>query len=343
LGRQRRQRFQAASRELYVTLFEPVEELIASTDRLLILPDGPLHHLPFAALIRGTANGGSGGQYLVEWRPIHVALSATVYAELKVGRRGDRDAPVSPNQVAAFGDPRYPQSLTATEADSEGDSPSDAVVRSAAERGIFDWQPLPYTRQEVEGIASLFADESVQSFLGAEALEERIKSLDPRTRILHIAAHGYIDEHLPSSSFLALTIPKNPGPDQDNGLLQMWEILERVRIDADLVVLSACESGLGKELRGEGLIGLTRAFHYAGARSVVASLWSVADQTTAELMLRFYRHLRSGLPKDEALRAAQLELIRGPIEVTDNRGRRVLKDASAPFYWAAFQVYGDWQ
>ncbi len=143
------------------------------------------------------------------------------------------------------------------------------------------------------------------------------------------------------SSFVALTIPEDP--ERDNGLLQVWEILERVRIDADLVVLSACESGLGQELGGEGLIGLTRAFQYAGARSVAASLWSVPDQTTAELMIRFYRHLRSGLPKAEALRAAQLELIRGPIEVEDKDGQKVWIDASAPYYWAAFQLYGDWQ
>jgi CHAT domain-containing protein len=226
--------------------------------------------------------------------------------------------------------------------------PADPTVRSAAERGIFDWPPLPYTRREVEGIASLFPEGTVRTFLGAEALEEQIKSLDRDTRILHIAAHGHTDEHLPSSSFIALTIPEGVTRDdteseRDNGLLQVWEIFEHVRIDADLVVLSACESGLGQELGTEGLIGLTRAFQYAGARSVVASLWSVADQSTSELMIRFYRHLRDGLSKDEALRAAQIELIRGPIEVTDADGRKVRIDASAPYYWAAFQIFGDWQ
>jgi CHAT domain-containing protein len=116
----------------------------------------------------------------------------------------------------------------------------------------------------------------------------------------------------------------------------VWEIVERVRLDADLVVLSACESGLGKELGGEGLIGLTRAFQYAGARSVMASLWNVNDQATAELMIRFYRHLRAGKTKDEALRAAQRELIEGPIEIVDETGERHLVGASAPYYWATF-------
>src|SRR4030095_12399070 len=101
-----------------------------------------------------------------------------------------------------------------------------------------------------------------------------------------------------------------------NGLLQVWEIFESMRLDADLVVLSACESALGRELSGEGMIGLTRGFQYGGGRSVVASLWSVADQVTAELMARFHRHRAAGLAKDEALRAAQLELIREPLRIT---------------------------
>ncbi|MEM7583847.1 MAG: CHAT domain-containing protein [Acidobacteriota bacterium] len=110
-----------------------------------------------------------------------------------------------------------------------------------------------------------------------------------------------------------------------------------------LVSLSACDSGLGKETSGDGMIGLTRAFQYAGARSVMASLWSVSDQSTAELMIRFYKHLLSGLTKDEALRAAQLEFIRSPVKMEDLNGKKVSQDFSAPFYWAAFQIYGDWQ
>ncbi len=109
------------------------------------------------------------------------------------------------------------------------------------------------------------------------------------------------------------------------------------------MVLSACETAVGKELGNEGLIGLTRAFQYAGARTVAATLWKVADRTTAELMIRFYRHLRAGRPKDVALQAAQLELIRGPIQVPGEAGQTVKIDASAPYYWAAFQLIGDWQ
>jgi CHAT domain-containing protein len=362
LGALRQRQVEAVSRELYTALLKPVAERIAKSERLLILPDGPLHALPFAALIRDGADEESDGQYLAEWKPLHVALSATVFAELKQRRRpaSESNAPQAPVQLAAFGDPVYPQSLVKVKGDSSAALPTiagviaqvdvsrgDPIVRSAVERGIFDWQPLLYTRHEVEGIARLFSAGTARTFLGPEALEERIKSLDPKIRILHLAAHGYTDEQLPSSSFIALTIPEDTNPDatpeRDNGLLQVWEIFERVRLDADLVVLSACDSGLGEEQGGEGLIGLTRAFQYAGARTVMASLWSVEDRATSELMIRFYKHLRAGLSKDEALRQAQIELIRGPIEVVDENGGKTLLDASAPYYWAGFQLYGDWR
>jgi CHAT domain-containing protein len=107
-------------------------------------------------------------------------------------------------------------------------------------------------------------------------------------------------------------------------------IFESVRLDADLVTLSACDSALGKEMGGEGLVGLTRAFQFAGARSVLASLWSVSDVSTADLMTRFYGYLREGRSKDEALRAAQVDLIRS-------------QDFAHPYYWAAFQLTGDWR
>ena len=136
-------------------------------------------------------------------------------------------------------------------------------------------------------------------------------------------------------------MPERPSEGQANGLLQAWEIFEQMRIDADLVTLSACETGLGKEMGGEGLIGLTRAFQYAGARSVLASLWSVGDESTAELMTRFYRHLRAGKTKDDALRTAQLELIR--MRVAPATAGRTTPTISHPFHWAAFQLIGDWR
>src|SRR5262249_49388356 len=148
------------------------------------------------------------------------------------------------------------------------------------------------------------------SYLGPDATEERARTLGSAPRYVHFALHGLLDRRFPLDSALALSPPPAGASGRENGLLQAWEIFESVRLDAELVTLSACETGLGPEAGGEGLISLARAFHYAGARSVLASLWAVSDRSTADLMGRFYASLASGLPKDEALQAAQLEGMR---------------------------------
>jgi CHAT domain-containing protein len=158
---------------------------------------------------------------------------------------------------------------------------------------------------------------------------------------------------VPLDSAIALSVPEDPEFGGNNGLLQAWEIFESLRIRADLVTLSGCETALGPELAGEGIVGLTRAFQYAGARTVLASLWSVTDRSTSELMKRFYGYLRAGQTKDQALRSAQMDMIRdaaaGEEETLVTRGVKVLAKGTgetshaSPFYWAAFQLFGDWR
>ena len=329
----------ARSQSLYDALLKPAEALIGGSDRLLILPDGPLHAVPWAALVRSVKTGPP--RPLAEWKPIHTAISATVYAELRKSRS---DAPREPAlQVAAFGDPKYPALPGRKAAVSRGENEAEAEIaglsdeleeiedphlRSVA-RGGFRFELLPASRREAEEIAGLYAPRSA-AYVGAAATEERARAIGRDVPLIHYACHAYVNELFPLDSALVFTIPENPREGQDNGLLQAWEIFERVRIDADLVTLSACESGLGKEMGGEGLIGLTRAFQYAGARSVLASLWKVEDQSTGELMKRFYQYLKAGRTKDEALRLAQTDLIRS-------------SDYSQPKDWAAFQLDGDWK
>jgi CHAT domain-containing protein len=309
-----RRALSAQAQKLYDLLLRPAERRLAGAARLLVSPDGPLHILPFAALVRR-------GSYLAEWKPIHTVLSASVYAEIGRSRRPS----VGPAHfaLAAFA-PIYPRL-----SNKRDEVPAaNLEVATAVSRGL-SLDPLPSSQQEVEGIASLFPE--ARTFLGSEATEESVKAIAPQARLLHFACHGLLDEHSPLDSALALTIPEKPAPGQDNGLLQAWEIFESLRLDADLVTLSACDSGLGKEMGSEGLIGLTRAFQFAGARSVLASLWSVSDLSTADLMKRFYGYLRAGKTKDEALRQAQVDLIHEK------------KATSHPYHWAAFQLSGDWQ
>lgn len=298
---------EASLRELYELLLQPVEASLAKAGRLLVIPDGPLHSLPFAALLWGGARTVAG-------KPLHLALSATVYAELK---RLRPTMPRPPSRLVAFGDPRYP--------------PVEARRTESGE--VARWsprlEPLPESRREVESIAALFPGARV--FLGDEAREETVRKEGPSADILHFACHGWTDEREPLSSTLALSPSGATAQPGENGLLQAWEIFERLRLSADLVTLSACDTALGKEMGGEGLVGLTRAFQFAGARSVLASLWQVSDASTGELMRRFYGHLRQGLPKDEALAAAQRELAQSADPLLAH-----------PHHWAAFQLYGDW-
>lgn len=326
--------FNTISEKLYRELIAPVEDLVEQGRRLVIIPDRSLHLLPFGALRRTVEkNGKSYEEYLTESKPLHIALSATVYAEIMKARRPSQDRAV---ELTAFGDPLFAKELR------QDNDEADAQVRSAYERGIFEWPALPYSRREVTDIARLFSRKSVRIYLGKDATEEAAKSIGRKSRLIHFATHAYLDDRFPLDSFLALTLPETTSG-RDNGLLQAWEIFERVRIEADLVVLSACATALGEDQGGDGLIGLTRAFQYAGAHTVVSSLWNVNDQVTAALMVRFYKYLRAGKSKDEALQAAQLDMIRKPIQIKTLQGTTVVRSANAPYYWASFEVIGDWR
>lgn len=314
------------AQRLYRLLVEPAQGQLEGSRRVLILPDGPLHLLPFAALVRKREAGANRGldstvpesdwQYLVEWKPLHAALSATVYAKLRERRSGGRPRGTGP-ELVAFADPQY------------GDR--DPALPS-----------LVWTREEASRIADHFKGR-VLTFVGNAATEAQAKAVGTAVPYLHFACHGLLDEDSPLDSGLALSTPSVPSTGED-GRLQAWEIFEQVRLDTSLVVLSACNSGLGKEMGGEGLVGLTRAFQFAGASSVMASLWSISDEVTADLMDSFYGHLESGRNKDEALQAAQVELIhcvRGGREgKLDERGGIAI---SHPIFWASFQLLGDYR
>ncbi|HVS03407.1 MAG TPA: CHAT domain-containing protein [Thermoanaerobaculia bacterium] len=293
----------SVSGDLYRWLLAPIEGALEANERLVVVPDGPLLLLPFAALARDTPGGA---QFLIERLPVSVSHSATVLARLRDRRERAPDAGRA--QLVAFADPSDGGEL-------------EGGWRDAA----YPLEPLPASRDEVAALLNLFPERSV-GYLGAEATESRAKAVGD-TRYLHFATHALLNERYPLSSALVL----RPSPfGGDNGLLQVWEVFEQVRLAADLVVLSACETALGADVRGEGLVGFTRAFHYAGAASVVASLWRVGDLSTARLMKRFYGYLRAGMPKDAALAAAQGDLLRDPA-------------VAHPYHWAGFVLHGDWR
>jgi CHAT domain-containing protein len=166
--------------------------------------------------------------------------------------------------------------------------------------------------------------------VGFEANRRRATSPElGQYRIVHFATHGLLNTEHPELSSLVLSLFDEQGNPQD-GFLRLHDIYN-LNLPADLVVLSACNTGLGKEVRGEGLVGIVRGFMYAGAARVVASLWKVDDEATAELMKRFYRHmLEDDMPAAAALRAAQVEL-------------RQHKRWHSPYFWAGFVLQGEWR
>jgi CHAT domain-containing protein/Tfp pilus assembly protein PilF len=326
--------------KLYDDLVRPAQEWVSRATRILICPDRVLHALPFAALVSRT---DPQPRYFIEEKPLHTIVSMTVYAETrKPVVVGDRETPPT---VLAFGDAIYVKEQTVTATKQKPGAPilkrategredagsHEPLVADLRRRG-WKWGPLPGTRKEVEAIARLYGSAATVR-IGREATKHQAQQESPNYRILHFAVHGWLDDQIGLNSGLALSQPEMLGlqvEGGDNGLWQAWEIIGQIRVKADLVVLSACLSGLGQEVRGEGIIGLTRAFQYAGARSVVVSLWSVSDESTAALMSAFYSELRRGEAKDVALQKAMVAV----------RGNQKW---AHPYYWSAFILTGDYK
>lgn len=302
-----------AARRMYDLLVRPAQDAVEAAERVLICPDDALNLLPFGALVSGEVNGQP--RYFIEDVPLHETASLSLYTELQ---RQAEATPAAPDlRLLAIGDPSY---LTV---------PTAPAAQLMAQRGA-PLAALPHTRDEVESLARLYGDES-RILLGDQATEATVRSAASQAGVLHFACHGLLDGDDPFGSCLALT-----PTDDDDGLLRAFEILETMRLTADLVVLSACRTGLGELRRYDGVLGLTRAFQYAGAESVVVSLWGVPDESTKSLMVAFHEALLAGQPRDQALRSAQRALIDA------GRGGAAIGGVplSSPYCWAAFKLVG---
>ncbi len=319
--------------KLYRSVFQPIEALVASSRTLIIVPDGALDYLPFETLVKGYRPSRSGEDipaYLAEKVAIVYGPSASALVTIQDMNHA---AEAPPRMLLAFGDPALPSASRPAPADtaSPGSGPGSrpgegSVAEEYAERG-FSLARLPHTRDEVLAISRLFPASQRHVYLGDEAREETLK-LEKLSdfRYIHFASHGFLDEKRPDRS--GILFSRTPGS-SESGVLRVDEIM-RLKANADLVTLSACSTGLGKLVNGEGILGLTRAFFYSGARNVVVSLWNVNDSATATLMASFYRNLNRGLSKAEALRQAKLGLMRSPNLSWHH-----------PYFWAAFVIEGE--
>ncbi len=304
-----------AARELFQKLFPPaVRQAIHSADRVILSPDGPLWDLPFAALV---TNESGTPQYLGLQKPLVYTQSLTTLAQT-VARRQPGPAKLS---AMVVGNPLFDSAQRGTRASGElamlsGDGGTPA--------------PLPYAEEEARRVAGLYATAAAVSGTPTEAwFRERSATAD----VIHLATHAYFNPQRAVSSGLHLAVPERapePGQTNDDGALQAWEVLTQIKLRARLVVLSACETGLGAKVPGEGLIGLTRAFQVAGAGTVVATQWKVVDRSTATAMVAFHQHLQKGLPRDVALWQAMRAVARNPA-------------TAHPYHWAPFVLVGDMQ
>jgi CHAT domain-containing protein/tetratricopeptide (TPR) repeat protein len=343
--------FIPASNALYKAVIDPAGSVIGEK-RLLVVADGALNYVPFEALVKSPASADySSLPYLIKSNEIIYAPSASV-----IGAIRQQDKSPAGRAMLILADPVF----NSNDARARG---ATASANSSGTRGLgiqsaltdvagqaasstadsAKMQGLPLvrlagTRIEAEQIVKLAKTSGTQAdvWLDLDASEDNIDVRElSKYRILHIATHGLLNAERPQFTGLVLTLVGNKIED---GFLRTDEVFN-LRLGSPLVMLSACETGLGKEKRGEGVMGLTRAFMYAGAPTVGVSLWSVADRSTAELMTDFYKRLLSSpagstgtaaaVSPSSAMREAQLAMIAG-------------KKYSAPFYWAPFVLVGDW-
>jgi CHAT domain-containing protein len=294
-----------AARLLYRQLFAPIAEF-GQKSQIIIVPDGQLGFIPFDGLIN------EDGKYVLQGHTISYVPSATVLALLRSNRQ-----------------PRGLATLLAIGSSNDTNASSRSFGRAA--HGLFDpdhpeaIRGLPSVNSEVQEVTEIFGGGS-QPLVGPNASESGFKSHNlQQYQVIHIAAHGFADVKFPDRSGLFLGFDQGK---HDDGLLQIREIRD-LRLRADLVTLSACDAGAGKLEGQNGIASVVQAFLFAGARSVVASLWTVDDTFTAALMARFYRELAAGKPVGTALRSAKLEMI-------DRFGAKAV-----PLLWAGFFATGD--
>jgi len=324
------------ARELYRTLILPAQAQIDMAKRVLICPDGPLHRLPFAALLSPeNLPVQAREQFMGLYRPLHSIVSLRVYQQIKQTRQL-LPRPMPPGSILVVTNPDY----------SSWESLLPVSDIQTALRRTIPLSPLTDTDEEVKTLKTAYGAQAVLSLNRKTANRDNITKNAPTARMLLFACHGLLDDTDPLSSALAVAplvgrgSPSIPGSsDQDDGLLFAYDILSW-HLHADLVVLSACQTGLGGtakggykgETRTEGVVGMTRAWQLAGARSVVPTLWQVDSASTGKLVDQLFTALAAGQSKDEALRAAQKAVM---LDRDHGWGH--------PYYWAGLVLVGDWQ
>ncbi len=333
--RANRASFLSATSELSNILLKPILEK-TSNKRIVIIGDGALQFIPFGALPDPRVENNQYQPLLVNNEVVYLPSAST----LQTIRNETQNRPPAPKTLAVLADPVFSTDDQRVSQESRSASnPASNISQlplaaqnldRAARNARGDWSRLPGTRQESETILRLVPPNQSLALFDFQA--NRANALSNQLsqyRFIHWATHGFVNTKNPELSGIVMSLIDRNGAGS-NGYLLLEDIFN-LSFNADLVVLSACETGLGEVVQGEGLIGLTRGLMYAGTPRVVTSLWAVPDSQTADLMGKFYeKMLQQNLRPAEALRAAQLEMFRS-------------RPWMAPYFWAAFTLQGEWQ
>jgi CHAT domain-containing protein/Tfp pilus assembly protein PilF len=303
--------FRDSASKLFDWLLKPALAELQGKTALVISPDGVLWELPFQSLV------ATDHRYLLEDYAISYAPSATALREMLKLSKGREDITKRSRGLLAFANATPERRI---------------IERITAVNRDERLEPLPEAEREVKTIAQLYGGVQSKTYIRTEAREDRLKEEAGGFKVLHLATHGILNDASPMYSHIVLA--QGPPSSNEDGLLEAWEIM-KLDLNADLVVLSACETGRGRVGAGEGMIGLAWALFVAGTPTSVVSQWKVASKSTTELMINFHQALKTGLQnpalkmrKAKALREAALKLLR------TNEYRH-------PFYWAGFVVVGD--
>jgi CHAT domain-containing protein/tetratricopeptide (TPR) repeat protein len=341
--------FKNLSYQLYEYLIQPIEKYISEDSKLVFIPDKELISLPFESIITKKSeihdNKFSSANYLLKKHEIAYSYSCALWVE------NHRDVPVqSENEnsidfigfAPVFSEDSNVANIPSVNNDLMLSYLPDSLLRSITLNGI-KYNELPFSKSEVENIAQIFNKNKKEAefYLFSEASEENFKKLSSNAKIIHVATHGILNNEYAELSGLLFFLKEEKQEElndtltdklrgymemSNDGILFVKEIYG-LNLIADLVVLSACETGSGKFIEGEGIISLTRGFLYSGAKNLLVSLWKVGDESTKDLMVNFYNNLTQGNSKSAALRNAKLELINND-------------ETAFPKFWSGFVLIG---
>jgi CHAT domain-containing protein len=294
--------------KLFETLVSP--GLDDKLEKIIFIPDDILHYIPFETLLTQK----NGHHWLIKDYTIAYAPSITSLYEIIEHEKARRQK--RKKDLLAFGDPYF--------GPDEEKADTEDALKAVSSAKTSQFSRLEFSGLEIEKIAGLFKNKAVNVFKRENATEEQLKQLDLLPyKILHFATHCIIDDKKPARSHIVFSVGSDSTEDE---ILQMREIFS-LRLNSDLVTLSACQTGLGQLIKGEGIVGLSRSFFHAGASSAIISLWAVHDQATSQFMERCYSHLRGSKSVMDALQKTKLEMIDSSV-------------LSHPYYWAGFVVTG---